>query len=180
VLQCGSGDEALTFDQEELNTRAGLERLLRGYVRGFWQDLGELSLESILEQRGDDPVELIEHMKERSRPLISIDHVQHQGQGGKKAVEQQREFILGTQRGKTGFFQGYSSPKGFQIVPTGEAGKHRLELLSSVFHINPMALAQSGSYRQAYERQKAAGYSLHIFDEAELGLDQNEQISEAS
>jgi hypothetical protein len=180
VLRCGPDEEPLTFDHQELSTTHGLERLLKGYVKGFWDDLDELSLELILEQRGEDPVELIERMKKRSSPLISIDRVQHKVQGGDKAVPLQREFILGTQHGKTGFFQGYSRPEGFQIVPTGEGGKHHLELVSCVFYINPFALAQSRSYEQAYDRQKAAGHSLHIFDEAELGLNEDKQNSEAS
>lgn len=174
VLHCGSDDRSLTFEREELGQAVGLERFLSRYVIDFWNDLDELSLEAILERRGDDPVELLAQMKKRCSPLISIDLDQHKAQGGEQAVSLQREYILGTQWGTQGLFQDYSSPNGFEIVTTGEAGRHRLELLYSVFYVNPFALTQSGAYQAAYDRLRASGHNPHIFDVAELGLDDKE------
>ncbi|GIK43869.1 MAG: hypothetical protein BroJett011_77020 [Chloroflexota bacterium] len=177
VLQGHSGEQSLAFDAQELTTTDGLERFLEEYVISFWKDLDELSLEAILEGRGEDHVEVIAGMKRRCSPLISVDHEQHQIQGGQQTVPLRREFILGTQHGKQGFFQEYTGPHGFAIVTTGEAGKHRLELLSTVFYVNPLALTQSAEYKGAYDRLRATGHNPHIFDLTELGL-ADEEVKE--
>ncbi|MEW5957683.1 MAG: hypothetical protein AB1801_08170 [Chloroflexota bacterium] len=174
TLQGGADDRLLSFDAGELAISDGLERFLAEYVIGFWKDLEELSLEAILESRGEDPVELITGMKRRCSPLISIDYEQHQVQGGQQTVSLRREYILGTQHGKEGLFQGYASPNGFEIVTTGAAGKYRLELLSTVFYVNPFALTQTGAYKEAYDRLWAGGHNPHIFALSELGLAETE------
>lgn len=173
-VQCGPDDQPVLFERKELGQQAGLERFLSQYVLDFWNDLEELSLEAILEGRGDDPVAAIAGMKNRCNPLISIDHDQHKAQGGDDAVSLRREYILGTQFGKQRLFQNYNNPQGFEIVATGQAGRHRLELLSTVFYVNPLALTQSGAYQAAYDRLRASGHNPHIFDAAELGLTEQE------
>jgi len=170
-----SGPKAWVKRSETSATRAGLERFRQQYLKGFWADLEDLNIETILEQRGEDPVKFIERLKQNSSPLISINEVAYKEQQAEgEPIEPRRELILGAPFGKNRFFQEFSCPNGFEIVATGEAGQHCIQLLNSVFYVSLLALTQSESYRNAYQRLTAAGHNLHIFDRAELGLDQPE------
>jgi hypothetical protein len=96
---------------------------------------------------------------------LVADHLQQ----AQKAPGLRREVVLGAPHGAQGFFGTVNNKvAGFQIVDTGEKQRHRIVLLSSIFNINPFALAQSGVYAQAYTELKDAGHALHIFEESEV------------
>jgi|GEM_PF-4510265 len=175
VVQCREQDQTHHFDADELDTSAGLQHFRDDYLKPQWHTLEALDIETILERRNEDVTQLIERLKRQSSPMIAVDQVAYkEQQRGRRPISLRREYILATPHGQEQFFRDYTGADGFEIVPTGSAGKHWIALLNNLFHVNPLALEQSKAYREAYLRQKATGRELHIFDESELELDNKE------
>ena len=161
-------DHKTPLYQEKLVDLAGLTPLLH-FTRSLFADLDTLDIEQILTKQGREPVDLIESMKQNSTPLVGVNLVADHLQQAQKAPGLRREVVLGAPHGAQGFFGTVNNKvAGFQIVDTGGKQRHRIVLLSSIFNINPFALAQSGGYAQAYTELKDAGHALHIFEESEV------------
>jgi hypothetical protein len=148
------------------------------YAQRFFTALDTLDIEQILIDQERDPLILLERMKSLASPLVSIDWVAHKQLSGAHALPLRREVILGTPAGTNGFFSKVPNQDGFTVVTTGEADRHRIDLLSSLFNINPFALTQSPAYERAYQEVRALGYSPHIFDEAEVIEEEKEHVTQ--
>ena len=130
VLQVNSSNESdLRFD--EIANSTGLNPLVH-MCRNLFLDLGELDIEQVLLQQGQQPTDVIEMLKSKSPVLVGIDTVADRLQQGSQAPGLRREVILGTPHGSKGFFRSVqSSGAGFQIVATGEQERHRIAILTS-------------------------------------------------
>lgn len=167
VLQL-RGQPAIQLFSDDVASLEGLRPLIR-YGQRLFAGLDALDIEQVLTDQGRDPVQMIEQLKAKNPVLVGINLVADHLQQGSKSPGLRREVILGTPHGGRGFFRtAVNQAGGFQIVATGQQNRHRIVLLTSLFNINPFALAQSAAYAQAYEELKAAGHALHIFAEEEI------------
>ncbi len=175
-----SGEWILTILSDKAPIRLGRQpisepegiNLLLEHIESMYAFLDDLDIEQVLASQNRDPAALVQRMISQATPLVAIDHVAHQLQSQPGCPSLRHEVILGSPHGQHGWFADCLRAQGFQVVATGEQGRHQVDLLSNLFHINPFALTQSGEYERAYDEQKAAGKSLHIFDEGELNLNQ--------
>lgn len=160
-------DGTRQLQQSDCTNMDGLQ-VLCSLASRLFDDLDTLDIEQILLDQGRDPIEVLELLKEKSPPLVSVNLVTDHLLQGTKSPGLRREVIVGAPQGGHGFFREIKNGGGLQIVATRRQQKHQIVLLSSLFNINPFALSQSGVYDQSYEELKAAGHTLHIFAESEV------------
>lgn len=174
ALAVQTDSQPLVLTVERLTRPEGITAFAQSAQRCFTA-LEALEIEQVLISQGRDGLALMERMKSLASPLISIDWVAHKQQSGGQALPLRRELILGAPGGTSGFFSKLPNQDGLTIVATGAAGRHRVELLCSLFNINPFALTQSPAYKRAYDELRAQGYAPHIFDETEVITEEEEE-----
>ena len=150
-----------------LLSEAGIRRHLE-YACGLWEFLRqELSVEALLQQRGESPLQLVEKWFRYAAPLINLDE-----------LDQEKPLIhlmmMGSQHGADAFWKGTLKPH-LTIESTGNP--FQIECVYAVFGLNPLALAQAEAMRASYEQMRAAGEPLHVYPEAELAGDGQEPVS---
>jgi hypothetical protein len=154
--------------QQKLLSEAGIRRHVQ-FCCDLWGFLREeLSVEDLLQQRGQDPVELAEKWFRYAAPLINVEE-----------LDQEKPLIhlmlMGSQHGGDGFWKAVLKPY-LTIERTGDP--FRVDCLYAVFRVSPWALAQTEAMRADYERLRAAGEPLHAYPESELEEDGQEPGSE--
>lgn len=123
------------------------------HFRRFWQHIQAHTVEEILIKQGETPEKVLEALKYKAAPLVSVDDTIQ--------VPAEKMLNVLASQSKT-FWQAFVGQTGLSIVATGNP--HRISLLSSCHGINPLdGLMQSQTWQQAYEEAMAAGHSPHVF-----------------
>jgi len=161
ILVYHTAESENTGQRRRLLSEAGIRQHLT-YACSHWDFLRqELSVEAILHQRGEDPVQLVERWFRYAAPLINIEE-----------LDQEKPLIhlmlMGSQHGGDLFWKDVDKPY-LTIERTNDP--FRIDCLYAVFRLNPWALAQTAAMRADYQRLRADGEPLHAYPETELEED---------
>lgn len=148
------GDESVA-DQAVLSPQ-GIQRHAE-YCQKFWQSIRNETVENLLKQKGLSPEQVLQDLKIKAAPLVSINEV-------KQLPAEKPLLILASETGD--FFKGLVGTTGLSTVATGN--KHRLSLLYTIHGLHPFKLMKAESWRQAYEQAIAQGRALHVYPETDF------------